>query len=313
MNDKTICPTRRQVLQGLAASTAASSLRVFADTAAQTETNIIRKVIPSSGEQLPVIGMGTWITFNVGNNEQAIENCRNVLATFFAMGGTVIDSSPMYGSAEATLGKVFDRLGTVNDKSVFSASKIWTSAAKEGPIQFSDSVKLWNLPTFDLFQVHNLRNWQAHIKTLQKLKEQRLTRYIGITTSHGRRHDDFINVMREVKPDFIQVTYNVVDREVEDYILPLAADLGIAVFINRPFQGGNLFRSLGGKPLPTWARDIDCENWAQLMLKFVVSHPAVTCAIPATSQVAHMKENMGAQVGVLPDKTHREKIAALFS
>lgn len=310
--DRSIPLKRRTFLKSLSAGGLIPSLSALADNT-RPAPDIIRKAIPATGETLPVIGMGTWITFNVGNNTQAIDNCRNILAAFFAMGGTVIDSSPMYGSAEATLGKAFERTDSPKDKSLFSASKIWTSSTKQGPAQFANSMALWNQPNFDLFQVHNLLNWREHITTLQGLKEEGLIRYVGITTSHGRRHNDFMEVMQAVKPDFIQVTYNAIDREVEKNILPLAADLGIAVLINRPFQGGRLFDRIGNQPLPQWAGDIGCDNWAQLLLKFVVSHPAVTCAIPATSQVAHMQENMGAQIGVLPDTTYRERIAALFS
>ena len=310
--NKPLSLKRRTMLKALAAGSLAPSLNAMSDSAVATP-NIIRKAIPATGELLPVIGMGTWITFNVGNNAQAIDNCRDVLTTFFAMGGSVIDSSPMYGSAEATLGAVFERSPSLSRSSLFSASKIWTSSTNQGPDQFKNSMQLWNQPNFDLFQVHNLLNWRAHIKTLQGLKEQGMVRYVGITTSHGRRHDDFIAIMKAVKPDFIQVTYNVIDREVEADILPLAEELGIAVLINRPFQGGRLFDRVADQPLPKWAGDIACENWAQLFLKYVVSHPAVTCAIPATSQVAHMKENMGAQFGELPDMAFRQRIAALFS
>lgn len=306
---------RRAALKKISASLVGIAALPTLSQAENVKSKQIYKPIPSTGELIPVIGMGTWITFNVGNNINAINNCREVLATFFRMGGTVIDSSPMYGSAEATLGTVFQQLPQQLLDSIFSASKIWTSSTPEGSQQFSDSMSLWKQNNFDLFQVHNLVNWQDHIKTLNALKEQGLVRYIGITTSHGRRHGDFIKIMQAVKPDFIQVTYNVMDRQVEKRILPLATDLGIAVLANRPFQGGRLFNRVRNQPLPEWAGEISCENWAQLFLKYIVSHPAVTCAIPATSQVAHMQENMGAQIGSLkdlPDQNYRKRIESLI-
>jgi diketogulonate reductase-like aldo/keto reductase len=189
---------------------------------------------------------------------------------------------------------------------LFSATKVWTR--RDGPEQMAESRALWGLKRFDLMQVHNLLNWEEHLKTLRGDKEEKRVRYIGITTSHGRRHDDMARIMRTEPIDFVQLTYNIVDRDVENRLLPLAAERGIAVIANRPFQQKALFHRFAHHPLPPWANEIDCENWAQFFLKFIVSHPAITCAIPATSQVAHMRENMGALYGQMPDAATRERM-----
>lgn len=315
---KRVQPTpisRRSFLRYAAQSSALYGLPLgfsFHSAAKEHASPIITKAIPSTGELIPVIGMGTWITFNVGNNVSARKNCINVLDAFFSSGGRVVDSSPMYGSAEEVMGYALDNIPNAKTDQLFSASKIWTDDTDEGLAQVNDSLSLWHQKRFDLFQVHNLVNWQEHIQTLQTLKTQKTIRYLGITTSHGRRHQELIHVMEKIKPDFIQLTYNVIDREAEKNILPLAQELGIAVIANRPFQGGRLFSYVKNTALPTWAHEINCKNWAQLFLKFIVSHPAVTCAIPATSQVPHMQENMGAQQGILPNEDQRLRIAKLL-
>jgi diketogulonate reductase-like aldo/keto reductase len=208
------------------------------------------------------------------------------------------------------IGDGLRRLGATHR--VFAADKVWTSAAAKGRAQAEASRALWGVPRFALLQVHNLLAWQDHLPMLQALKAAGQVRYVGITTSEGRRHDEFVEIMRSHRLDFVQVSYNLHDREVEARILPLAHDRGIAVIANRPFQGGALLKRVGRHPLPAWAADIDCSNWAQFALKFIVSHPAVTCAIPATSRVAHLRENMGAAYGRLPDPAlRRQMVAAL--
>ena len=274
--------------------------------AQQNTEGMLRKFIPSSGEQIPVIGMGTWQTFDVGNNTALRDARTQVLRRFFEMGGGMIDSSPMYGSAEDVIGYGLNKLGSTNN--LFSASKVWTMFKKGGPEQFQDSQRLWGLKQFDLFQVHNLLNWEDHLKYLNELKQDGQIRYVGITTSHGRRHYDFLKLMASQPLDFIQVTYNIADREVEEKILPLAADRGIAVIANRPYQGGRLINRLERTPLPEWAKEFDCDNWPQFLLKFIVSHPAVTCTIPATTQVEHMTENMQATLGRMPNAAIRKRM-----
>jgi diketogulonate reductase-like aldo/keto reductase len=268
----------------------------------------LRKPIPGTSETLPAVGLGSWQTFNVGNDQQALERCTAVIGRFFALGGTVIDSSPMYGSSQATIGHALATLG--KQRAVFSADKVWTSSGSEGAGQIEQSRRYWQVPHFHLLQIHNLLSWEDHLRTLQRMKQERRVRYIGITTSHGRRHDEFEAVMRKHDLDFIQVTYNVLDREVEQRILPLARDRGMAVLINRPFRQGNLIDGVKRHKLPPWAGEVGCANWAQFLLKFVVSHPAVTCAIPATSRIDHLEENMGAMQGQQPDDADRRRMAA---
>ena len=266
------------------------------------------RAIPKSGEALPVIGMGSWITFDVGRDQGARDQRVEVLRAFFEAGGAMIDSSPMYGTSEDVIGHALERL---EDKaSLFSATKVWTPSARRGPEQMEASRRLWAVDRFDLLQVHNLVEWEGHLETLKAWKAEGRVRYIGITTSHGRRHAAFERLMATEPLDFVQFTYNVVDREAERRLLPLAAERGQAVIVNRPFRRGALFDAFARKPLPGWAAEIDCANWAQVFLKFVVSHPAVTCAIPATSRVDHMRENMGAAYGRLPDPKLRQRMIA---
>ena len=307
-NDTSIAlPARRRFLK--AVSVPALLALLPSSALAASDKTLITKPIPSTGEQLPVIGMGTWITFNVGSNTEARNARTEVLKTFFDLGGSMVDSSPMYGSAEEVMGYALKRLksqGVATEKSLFSTTKVWTRA--DGEAQIADSYRLWGVDEFDLYQIHNLLNWQDHLARLQQLKQAGKIRYIGITTSHGRRHEDLEQIMKTQPIDFIQLTYNLRHREVEKRLLPLAQEKGIAVIVNRPLDGGRLFDQFAHKPLPAWAGEIGCANWAQFFLKFVVSHPAVTCAIPATSQIAHMKENMGAARGQLPDPAVRAKM-----
>ncbi len=270
---------------------------------AKSAPDILRKAIPATGERLPVIGMGSWITFDVGDDPARRAQRLEVLRTFFEQGGAVIDSSPMYGSSEEVIGYCLARLD--DTEALFAATKVWTYVQALGRRQMEKSEQLWGTERFDLMQIHNLLDWQAHLETLLEWKATGRVRYIGITTSHGRRHDDFEAVMASQPIDFVQFTYNILDREAEERLLPLAAERGLAVIINRPFRRGVLFDLLQRHPLPDWAGEIDCANWAQFLLKFIVSHPAVTCAIPATSRVDHMSENMGALRGRLPDPEQR--------
>ena len=279
---------------------------VAAPRRAAAGTEILTRPIPATGEALPVIGMGSWITFDVGNDRPARDRRVEVLRAFFEAGGGMIDSSPMYGSSEEVIG---DALARLEDKAtLFSATKVWTPSARRGPEQMEASRRLWGVERFDLLQVHNLVEWEGHLETLKAWKAEGRVRYIGITTSHGRRHAALERLMATEPLDFVQFTYNLVDREAERRLLPLAAERGLAVIVNRPFRRGALFDAYAGKPLPGWAAEVDCANWAQFFLKFVVSHPAVTCAIPATSRVDHMRENMGAAYGRLPDPKLRQRM-----
>lgn len=271
---------------------------------------IHKKPIPSSGQEIPVLGMGSWITFNVADDTFQRDIRVRVMQTFFNAGGGMVDSSPMYGSSEDVIGYCLKR--TKNKNAFFSATKVWTYMGWLGRQQMEASFNLWGIKKFDLILVHNMLDWETHLETLQKWREQGRVRYIGISTSHGRMHDDMLKVIKEQPFDFVQFTYNMRDREAEKRLLPMAAQYGKAVIINRPFAGGDIFHRIVGKKLPEWAGEIDCQNWPQFFLKYVVSHEAVTCAIPATSQVNHMKENMGAAYGRLPDAKMRKRMVQYF-
>ncbi len=273
---------------------------------AQPPATLMRR-IPSSGEALPVLGLGSWITFNVGQDVAARAACVEVVRAFFAAGGRIIDSSPMYGSSQPTIGFALAQLG--RPAALFSAEKVWTGDAVRGAAQMEASRAYWGVPRFDLMQVHNLLAWQQHLPRLFEMKAAGQLRYVGITTSEGRRHAEIEQIMRSQAIDFVQISYNLLDREVEQRILPLAQERGIAVIVNRPFREGALLRQLARHPLPGWAAEIGCAHWAQVALKFVVSHPAVTCAIPATSQVAHLRQNMAAARGAMPDAALRNRMA----
>ncbi|MET0070698.1 MAG: aldo/keto reductase [Candidatus Thiodiazotropha sp.] len=273
------------------------------------ERSPIKKNIPVSNESLPVIGMGTSRTFDSAGNSQKIANLEKVLAQFFSMGGTLIDSSPMYGSAEQVIGTLLKR---VEPKSLFTATKVWTDGKANGVTQMELSRKLWGVERFDLMQIHNLRDWRAHLETLQAMKAEGRIRYLGITTSHGRDHDELYEVLSNHSFDFVQLSYNINNRRVEERLLPLAMDRGIAVIANRPFARGDLFRMVKDKPMPNWVDEFDCNSWAQFFLKYVVSHPALTCAIPATSKVHHMLDNMSAGFGRLPDSGMRKEMEKAF-
>ena len=297
--------SRRAVL-GAAAAAAAASL--LGPLVALAQSGIQTRAIPSSGERIPVVGLGTWITFNVGNDTELRDECAEVMRAFFGAGGRLIDSSPMYGSSQAVIGYGLRKLG--RPPSLFAADKVWISSGSEGPGQIEESRRHWSVPRFDLLQVHNLLAWEEHLALLLDMKAAGQVRYVGITTSEGRRHQEVQRIMATRPIDFVQVSYNILDREVEERILPLAQERNIAVIANRPFRQGALIRSLAGRPLPQWSSEIGAASWAQFVLKFIVSHPAITCAIPATSKVAHVKENLDAVTGRLPDSSERRRMAA---
>lgn len=292
---------RRTLLAG------AIGLAAAATRSGEARAAPLTRAIPSSGEAVPLVGLGTWITFNVGRDPAALEASAAVMHAFFEGGGRMIDSSPMYASSQDTIGYGLSKLG--RQDAVFSAEKVWTSSVEEGPRQIEESRREWGVKRFDLMQVHNLVAWQEHLPRLQAMKREGRLRYVGITTSEGRRHGEFVRVMEREPLDFVQVTYNVLDREVEKRILPLAQERGIAVIANRPFREKALLRALAGKPLPPWSSEIGAASWAQFVLKFIVSHPAIVCAIPATTRVDHLRENLAAASGTLPDAAMRRRMA----
>ncbi len=298
--------TRRDVLAAgaaMAGSLALSPRRVHAQSAAPE-----MRRIPSTGDTIHAVGLGTWITFNVGDDPVLRDESAAVMAAFFEAGGRIIDSSPMYGSSQAVVGYGLQKLG--RPPRLFSADKVWTSSGSSGPAQIEQSLNLWGVPRFDLMQVHNLVAWEEHLKTLFDRKAAGQVRYVGITTSEGRRHDLFEEIMRTQPLDFVQITYNIVDRDVEERILPLARDRGIGVIANRPFQQGALTQRLARERLPEWSAEIGASTWAQLILKFILSHSAITVAIPATTRVDHVRENVAAASAPIPDEAIRRLMTA---
>jgi diketogulonate reductase-like aldo/keto reductase len=265
----------------------------------------LTRPIPSTGERLPAVGLGTWLTFDVPiGDADALSRRREVVVRFLGGGGRLIDSSPMYGHAEAVLGESLPR----DDARVFSATKVWTPLAGYGPSQMRRSLGLWKLSRVDLMQVHNLLAWRSHLPTLREWKAQGRTRYIGVTTSHGNGHDTMRQILdNERGIDVMQITYNPTDRRAEP-LLALAARRGVAVIVNRPFDGGALLDRLTGVALPAVAADLACAHWATLVLKWELAHPAVTVAIPATTNPAHVQQNLAALQGSLPDASQREAI-----
>jgi aryl-alcohol dehydrogenase-like predicted oxidoreductase len=266
------------------------------------------RTIPVSGEALPVIGLGTYQGFDVAPASTEYERLPAVLQALFAAGGSVIDSSPMYGRAEASTGELL--AASDSRRKAFLASKVWTRGRDAGRRQIDDSLRLLRADPIDLMQVHNLVDWRTQLATLRDLKAAGRVRYIGITHYSAGAYDELATVMRAERFDFLQINYSLDEREAERHILPLAAERGMAVLINRPFGGGGLLRRLRDRPLPPWAAEIDAASWAQVLLKFVLGHPAVTCAIPGTGRPEHMADNAGAGRGRIASadfwRRHRE-------
>ncbi len=269
---------------------------------------ILTRRIPSSGEAIPAIGLGTWQTFDVETDSAAHNSIETVLQAFVDAGGRLVDSSPMYGRSEEVLGRIAAKL-RLRDR-LFIATKVWTSGRQAGIQQMEESFRKLRANRIDLMQVHNLVDVATQLDTLQQWKRAGRVRYIGVTHYTAGGHDAVARIVSSQPIDFIQINYSVGEREAESRLLPLAMERGVAVIANRPFAGGDLFRRIRSKALPKWAAEIDCDSWAQLLLKFVISNPAVTCAIPATSKVAHLKDNMRAGHGRLPDEELRARIAA---
>ncbi|HTU63398.1 MAG TPA: aldo/keto reductase [Polyangiales bacterium] len=265
---------------------------------------MLTRKIPRTGEALPVIGMGTWQTFDVPAKQRAA--LVPVLNGLLAAGGRVIDSSPMYGDAEEATGDVIARAGAAGKP--FLATKVWTSGAEVGAREMTRSLQRLRVEQLDLMQIHNLLDWETHLPVLREWKQAGKIRYIGITHYAQMAFEDLEHLMRTEQLDFVQLPYNVLDKEAEKRLLPTAADTGTAVLVMRPFAEGALFRRVKGKPVPEWAAEIDCTSWAQLLLKFIIGHAAVTCPIPATSNPRHMADNLLGGVGRIPDDALRQKI-----
>lgn len=296
---------RRNVLTGGVALAVAAS--VSDQAGAAEEKALITRRIPSTGEALPVVGLGTSGPFEVGDSAAERQPLGEVLAAFFAGGGRIIDTSPMYSTAEGVLGAL---LTPQMHERVFMATKVWIRGERAGIGQMEQSANLTRRKRLDLIQVHNLLDLDTHLETLREWKDQDRVRYIGITHYTVGSHADLARVIEREKLDFVQLNYSAATRDAESRLLPLAADKGVAVLVNRPFEDGRLFDSTRGKPLPSWAADFDAASWGQLFLKFIIAHPAVTAVIPATGKVRHMQDNLGAGRGRLPDAKQRREIAA---
>lgn len=308
-------PTRRDFLRLASWGTAflASGSALAAPKAAKPaqspkKVTMHTRPIPKTKEQLPVIGLGTWQTFDVGAGAEERKPVAAVLEAFLAAGGKVIDSSPMYGNAEEVTG---DELATINAVSkAFLATKVWTSGKREGIAQMERSMKRMRTEKLDLMQVHNLVDHKTHLPVLREWKQAGKIRYLGVTHYQHSQFDVIEKLMRDEALDFIQIPYSIVDRRAEQRILPAAADTGTAVLVMQPFESGALFRQVKGKALPGIAKELDITSWAQVFLKFLIGHPAVTCPIPATSKPAHLADNLQAGFGRVPDGKQREQLAA---
>lgn len=296
--------SRRQFIKSGASATVMYTLAPGILAAA--ESTVIKKTIPSTGERLSVIGLGTSRTFDIDSIATAESSMAPVMQAFFDNGGQLIDSSPMYGNAEAVTGALLGQ--TSGHKNLFTATKVWTYGKQKGIQQMERSMQRLGVGRIDLMQIHNLRDWEVQMETLLDWKARGRIRYIGITTSHGRYHAELETILQQQPLDFVQFTYNILSRDVEQRLLPIAQERGIATLINRPYQRGSLFSKVRGKPLPAWATDFDCASWGQFFLKFIASHPGVTCIIPATSKLKHMVDNMAAGYGRLPDTSTRQRM-----
>jgi diketogulonate reductase-like aldo/keto reductase len=272
---------------------------------------MLTRAIPSSGEKLPLIGLGTWQAFDVDLTSDNRRQLGDVLSLFVKLGGRVIDTSPMYGRAEDVIGELTSGLGI--QERIFLATKVWTRGKENGIKSMERSMTLLRAKRIDLMQVHNLVDVRTQLATLREWKAQGRVRYLGITHYEAGAFVEVEKIMRSEKLDFVQINYSLMEREADKGLLPLAQERGIAVIVNRPFGGGDLFGKTRSKPLPEWAAEFDCRSWAQFFIKWIVANPAVTCAIPATDKPRHLEENIQGGIGVLPDAKMRQKMVALVS
>jgi diketogulonate reductase-like aldo/keto reductase len=294
-------PRRRALLALLAAGAVRPAL---------ADARIMTKAIPSSGEPIPIIGVGTWQTFDVGNDPGSRAPLAEVLKVMTQAGRGVVDSSPMYGSSETVAGDLMAELGVRNK--LFIATKIWTNGRDAGIQQMETSFRRLRVERMDLMQVHNLGDVHTHTKTLLDWKAKGRIRYIGITHYTSSAYPEVERLLKTRQYDFLQINYSLGERESQNRVLPLAQDLKVAVIANRPFAEGALFRRTKGKPMPPWAAELGIASWAQYFLKWIVSHPALTCAIPGTGNPKHMRDNLGAGTGPLPDAAQRKRMAEYF-
>ena len=300
--------TRREVTRVIGGTAAAMFLTPAASRgrAKAESSTMLTRSIPSSGEKLPVIGLGTWRTFDVNLTSDTRRQLEDVLSLFVKLSGRVIDTSPMYGRAEEVIGDLSAALGIQNN--LFLATKVWSRGRENGVRSMERSMARLRTKRIDLMQVHNLIDVDAHLATLREWKEQGLIRYLGITHYESGAFDEVEKIMRKEKLDFIQINYSLMEPEAEQRVLPLAQERGFAVIINRPFGGGDLFNHVRSKTLPEWAAEFDCQSWAQFCLKWIIANPAVTCVIPATAKARHLEDDMQAGIGRLPDAKMRQQM-----
>lgn len=299
--------SRRAVLGLMAAAAAGATGAGPAPTAAP----LLARPIPSTDETIPAVGLGTWRTFDVGATAGERTPLREVLRAFVALGGRVVDSSPMYGTAESVIGDLGAELGVL--PSLFVATKVWTRGRQEGAEQMERSLRRLRAMPLDLMQVHNLVDWRTHLRTLREWKAAGRIRYLGVTHHMAGAHAELERVMRDEALDFVQLNYSLAEPEAEQRLLPLARERGIAVLVNRPYAEGAMFRRVRGRALPAWAAEVGAASWGQLFLRWILAHPAVTCVIPATSRPQHLADNMAAGAEPMPDATARARIAAHFA
>ena len=297
--------SRRSALQLLGAG----ALMTMANFSANSAAAAIQRTIPRSGEALPVVGLGTFIAFDVAPGEPEMAELKEVLKVFIAGGGRLVDSSPMYGRAESVVGELAGELAAL--PSLFLATKVWTSGRDAGIEQMRDSMRRMRTRRIDLMQVHNLVDLATHLKTLREWKQAGAIRYLGITHYHAGAYRELEKLLATRDYDFVQFNYSLAEREAEARLLRAAADTGTAVIINRPFAQGELFAKVKGRTLPAWAAEFDCDSWAQFFLKYIVAEPAVTCVIPATSKARHMADNLKAGTGKLPNEPQRRRMVEL--
>ena len=296
--------TRRDFLRLLGAGAAGAFLPRVGH--GRRQPSMRTREIPAGGERIPVIGMGTWQTFDVGEGAAERDPLREVLRIFLEAGGRVIDSSPMYGRSEEVAGDLLAELDA--NREAFVATKVWTGGREAGIRQMEESFEKLRVQRMDLMQVHNLVDWRTHLETLRDWKAEGRVRYVGVTHHRLGAFDELERIIASGSIDFVQLPYSIGVRRAEERLLPAAADHGVAVLVMRPFEGGSLFRRVRGRDLPAWAAEFDCESWAQFFLKFILGHPAVTCPIPATSNPDHMRDNVRAGYGGLPDEDMRRRM-----
>jgi diketogulonate reductase-like aldo/keto reductase len=307
-SEPTVGISRRRYLQTLAAGLAAMTLPTVNLFGA---ANISMRKIPKSGELIPVVGLGTYDAFDVGANASDRDPTKEVLQRFVELGGTCVDSSPMYGRAETVIGDLSAEL-KINEQ-LWIATKVWTSGKESGIAQMNDSLRKLRREKIELMQVHNLQDAKTHLATMRDWKKSGKIKYLGVTHYHAGAYDALEQAIKSGEMDFVQFNYSIVERDAEQRMLKLAADVGTAVIVNRPYANGSIFGAVKGKSLPDWASEIDCASWGQFFLKYILGHSAVTCVIPATRNPKHLIDNMGAAQGRLPDEAMRKKMAAFFA